>query len=55
VFAERATHAYPPGFAMPPEWRPELDLLATELDFPLLTSNLIEERFLKIIGALKDA
>jgi hypothetical protein len=40
---------------MPPEWRPELDLLATELDFPLLTSNLIEERFLKIIGALKDA
>jgi hypothetical protein len=28
VFEERATHAFPPTFVMPPEWRPELENLA---------------------------
>jgi hypothetical protein len=25
IFEARATHAFPPAFVMPPEWRPELD------------------------------
>src|ERR1700723_547314 len=28
VFEERATHAFPPVFIMPGEWRPELETLA---------------------------
>jgi hypothetical protein len=28
VFEARATHAFPAAFAMPPEWRPELESLA---------------------------
>jgi hypothetical protein len=28
VFEERATHAYPPHFVMPAEWRPEIEALA---------------------------
>jgi predicted nucleotidyltransferase component of viral defense system len=49
VFEERATHAFPPEFVMPPEWRPELEALAADLDFPLKTSAAIERRFLEVI------
>ena len=31
VFSERATHPFPLVFAMPPEWRPELEEMAQEL------------------------
>jgi hypothetical protein len=31
VFSERATHPFPPLFAMPPEWRPELEAMAHQL------------------------
>lgn len=31
VFEARATHAFPPAFAMPPEWVPEFESLALEL------------------------
>jgi hypothetical protein len=54
VFAERATHAFPPAFAMPPEWRPELEALASALDFPLNMSTAIERRFLEVIQKLSD-
>lgn len=49
VFEERATHPYPPRFVMPAEWRPELEALAADLDFPLKTSAAVERRFLEVI------
>lgn len=54
VFEERATHAFPPRFVMLAEWRPELEALAAELDFPLKTSAAIERRFLEVIQKLSD-
>jgi predicted nucleotidyltransferase component of viral defense system len=55
VFEERATHPFPPEFVMPEEWRPELEGLAAELGFPLLTSVAIEQRFLEVIHSLERA
>lgn len=55
VFEERATHAFPPSFVMPPEWRPELEALARELGFPLTTSTAIEQRFLEVIQMLEHS
>jgi hypothetical protein len=55
VFEERATHAFPPEFVMPPEWRPELEGLAAEFGFALTTSSAIEQRFLEVLQLLKDA
>ncbi|MGE5647578.1 MAG: nucleotidyl transferase AbiEii/AbiGii toxin family protein [Acidobacteriota bacterium] len=55
VFKERATHPFPPQFVMPDEWRPELEGLAAELGFPLLTAAAIERRFLECIRALQTA
>jgi len=52
VFAERATHVFPPAFVMPPEWRPELEAMAQELGFTLTTAPRIEQRFLEVIGTL---
>lgn len=49
VFSERATHPFPPLFAMPPEWRPELEAMAHELGFALTASAEIERRFLDVI------
>ena len=54
VFAERATHPFPPPFAMPPEWRPELEAMAHELGFALTASAEIERRFLDLIRTLSD-
>ena len=53
VFEERATHAFPPSFVMPPEWRPELEALARELGFPLTASAAMEQRFLAVIQKLE--
>lgn len=55
VFEERATHPFPPEFVMPEEWRPELEGLAAELGFPLLTASAIERRFLEFIQVLQGA
>jgi len=55
VFEERATHAFPPEFVMPPEWRPELEALAAELDFPLTAASAIEQRFLEVIEMLAQS
>ena len=54
VFSERATHPFPPLFAMPPEWRPELEAMADELGFALSASAEIERRFLDVIRTLSD-
>ena len=55
VFEERATHAFPPTFVMPPEWRPELENLALELGLTLATAAENEQRFLEIIRLLERA
>ena len=52
VFAERATHAFPPMFAMPAEWRPEVETLAGQLGFPVSNASEIEQRFLALIRRL---
>jgi hypothetical protein len=54
VFAERATHPFPPVFEMPPEWEPELEAMAHELGFALTASAEIERRFLDLIRTLSD-
>jgi hypothetical protein len=55
VFEQRATHAFPPIFVMPGEWRPELETLAIELEFPIKAAAAIEQRFREIIDALDRA
>jgi len=42
VFQERATHDFPPQFAVPPTWRPELEALAEQLGFPVSAAADIE-------------
>jgi len=53
VFEARATHAFPPVFAVPPEWGPELESLALELGFTLSTAGEIEGRFREVIQLLE--
>lgn len=55
VFEARATHAFPPAFAMPSEWGPELESLALELGFTLSTAGEIEGRFREVIQLLERA
>ena len=55
LFEARATHAFPPAFAMPPEWGPELESLALELSFTLSTAGEIEGRFREVIQLLERA
>jgi hypothetical protein len=52
VFAARATHAFPPEFAIPEEWNFELEALASDLGFHLKTREEIEARFREIIDLL---
>jgi hypothetical protein len=54
VFAQRATHAFPPLFAMPPEWAPELEAMAGDLGFALNSAAEIEQRFVELICMLAD-
>lgn len=49
VFAERATHAFPPPFSMPPEWRPEVEAMARQLGFASASAREIESRFAEVI------
>ena len=52
VFSERATHPFPLVFAMPPEWRPELEEMAQELGVRPHRGAEIERRFLDVIRTL---
>jgi len=54
VFAERATHPFPPVFVMPLEWRPELEALARELGFAYASAVEIEQRFVELIRMLAE-
>ena len=55
VFKERATHAFPPAFAMPVEWWPEVESLAVQLGFPQTGADEIEVRFLAVLQLLAEA
>jgi len=52
VFEDRATHTFPPKFAMPPEWRAELEAMAAGLEFHIRTADAIDQRFREIISIL---
>lgn len=52
VFAERATHPFPPKFVMRPEWAPELVAMPQELGLALTIPASIEQRFLEFIRKL---
>lgn len=52
VFAERATHAFPPVFTMPAEWRPEVESMAVQLGFGSTNAGEIEERFVQLLHRL---
>lgn len=54
VFAERATHAFPPVFSMPPEWRPEIEAMASQIGFPRTNAEEIEDRFLALVAQLAE-
>ena len=55
VFEERATHAFPPAFAMPAEWRPEVESLAIQLGFPQTSAGEIESQFLAALQRIAQA
>ena len=55
VFANRATHPFPPAFVMPPEWGPELESMARELGFALTDAAEIEQQFRELIRMLAVA
>jgi len=40
---------------VPLEWRPELEALATELDFPLTVASAMEQRFFEVIQMLAQS
>ena len=42
-------------FVMPLEWRPELEALATELDFLLTVASAMEQRFFEVIQMLAQS
>jgi len=52
LFAERATHGFPPAVGIPTEWGPELEGLAKELGYPATLAAEIESRFRAFIDAL---
>jgi hypothetical protein len=55
VFRERATHDFPPIFAVPPVWRPELAALADQLGFPVTDAAEIERLFRDTIRRIEAA
>jgi hypothetical protein len=55
VFAARATHALPPEFKMPAEWRPEIEALAAQLGFAETRAAQIEERFRAVLQRIAEA
>jgi hypothetical protein len=49
VFAKRATHAFPPGTALPVGWRRELEALAQELGYRATKAEEIEAEFAAVV------
>jgi len=49
VFAQRATHTFPPSTALPTEWRRELEALAQELGYRTTKAEQIEAEFAAVV------
>jgi hypothetical protein len=52
LFAERATHDFPPPVKIPTEWGPELEGLAKDLGYPVTSPAEIEGRFRAFVDAV---
>jgi hypothetical protein len=52
VFAQRAIHGFPPLIQIPEEWKPELEVLARELDYPATSAGEIETRFRTFVDSV---
>jgi hypothetical protein len=52
IFAERATHAFPPTAMLPAEWRRELENLAQELGYRTTNAEGIEAEFAAVLQAI---
>jgi hypothetical protein len=55
VFAQRATHDFPPMIRIPAEWKPELEVLAKELGYPATSAAEIEARFRAFVDSIANA
>jgi hypothetical protein len=55
IFAERATHTFPPSAALPPEWRRELETLAQELGYRTTKAAEIEAEFAAVFRTIAAA
>jgi hypothetical protein len=55
VFDERGTHAFPPAFTMPTEWRTEVEAMAADLKFHIGTAEAIEPRFREVLDGLNES
>jgi hypothetical protein len=55
VFASRATHAFPPEFNIPTEWRPEIEALAAQLGMAETRAAQIEDRFRAVLQRIAEA
>lgn len=55
VFAARGTHAFPPDFTMPAEWRPEVASIAVQLGFTNPNATSIEEQFRSVLREIVEA
>jgi hypothetical protein len=55
IFAERATHAFPPMATLPAEWRRELENLAQELGYRTTNAEGIEAEFAAVLQAIATA
>jgi hypothetical protein len=55
LFAQRATHPFPPEASIPPAWRAEVQALATELGYPVTDPLAVEERFRALVRSISEA
>ena len=55
VFAERATHGFPPSAALPAEWRQELEALAQDLGYRTGRAEEIEVEFTAVLQRIVNA
>jgi ABC-type Fe3+-hydroxamate transport system substrate-binding protein len=55
IFAERATHTFPPSAALPAEWQRELETLAQELGYRTTKAEEIEAEFAAVLRAIATA
>jgi hypothetical protein len=55
VFAERATHDFPPTVQIEADWQPELEMLAKELGYSTTSAIEIEARFRAFVDLLAKA